>query len=417
MMFVCRPNRVRIPLDLGPVTVRDDASECALADTDLSAKALDEIWAATQALYRSGYHPMVSIALRRRGKLVLNRSLGHRIGAGPDERDAAELANPDTPVCLFSASKAISAMLAHKLVENGVIRLEDRVADYIPEYGVNGKHLTTVRELLAHRAGIPRIPMKRPDPEILFDWDGAVRLLAQAKPLMPTGTSQAYHAITAGYVIGELVRRASGRELRPLLRQWIAEPLGCRFMDFGIAQEHRGLVAHNAFTGRRPGLVLNTAARRVLGIEFERVAELSNADGFHNAIIPAGNIYASADEMCRFYQMMLDGGRWGERQLFTPETIAQATRPFGRLRIDRSLMLPMRFSAGFMLGESPIGMYGPNCPQAFGHLGFMSIYGWADPARDISVSILTTGKSVAIGSLVPVMRLLSAINRSCTPVA
>ncbi|MBL6750023.1 MAG: hypothetical protein ISP90_05840 [Nevskia sp.] len=93
--------------------------------------------------------------------------------------------------------------------------------------------------------------------------------------------------------------------------------------------------------------------------------------------------------------------------------MARAIRPVGRWSLDRMLMMPMRFSEGMMLGASPVGLFGPRCAQAFGHLGFMNILGWADPQRGVAAGLLTTGKALLGGHLLPLSRLLATIARRC----
>jgi CubicO group peptidase (beta-lactamase class C family) len=158
---------------------------------------------------------------------------------------------------------------------------------------------------------------------------------------------------------------------------------------------------------------LTVIARRILGASFEEVVDISNREGFLDSVIPAGNIYATADDLSRFYQMMLNQGEYEGNRVFKPETIAEATRPYGHITIDRTLLLPMRFSAGLMMGEWPVGLYGQDCANSYGHLGFLPILSWADPDRGVSASFLNTGKSLALPGLIAAMRVVFLINREC----
>ena len=128
-------------------------------------------------------------------------------------------------------------------------------------------------------------------------------------------------------------------------------------------------------------------------------------------------MHASADDLCRVFEMLLNDGNFEGTQVLTKHTVAQAKRPVGRIRRDRALHLPIRYSPGFMLGESPYGLFGPRCGQAFGHLGFVNILGWADPQRQISVALLNTGKTISPVGVVGLARVLGSIGRECTPVA
>ena len=411
-------NLVEVPRDLAGLTHFDPRVECAPQEADLAPQAVQQIWHAVETMYRTGLHPGIQLTIRRRGKVVLNRAIGHARGNGPGADDGGEkrLLRTDTPICLFSASKAITAMLAHRMVELGRLRLDDRVADHVPEYAAHGKGRTTVRELLAHRAGIPALPVRHIDPALLTDWDEVIRLLCAARPSAGLGQQQSYHAVTAGYIVGELVQRVSGRPLAQVLREEIAEPLGCRYLRYGMAPEDRDALASNHSTGPRLGFPLNRVARRALGMDFEALAPIANTDAFLSSVVPAANIHSTADESCRFYQMLLDEGRFGNRHVFQPETVREATRAVGRIQVDRTLLVPIRFAPGFILGERPFGLYGGNCPRAFGHLGFINIVCWADPARDLSVALLNTGKSMAARSIPSLGRVLWAIGHHCSPV-
>jgi CubicO group peptidase (beta-lactamase class C family) len=108
--------------------------------------------------------------------------------------------------------------------------------------------------------------------------------------------------------------------------------------------------------------------------------------------------------------MLLDGGRYGERQILTPHAVQRATREVAPHRFDRVLKLPLRCSAGMLLGGAPIGIYGPNTDEAFGHVGLINTFVWADPARELTVSLLTTGKPLLAHNLPQLMNVLKQIN-------
>lgn len=409
-------NYIAVARDLDSVTRIDGENECVPTQVGLTRGAIDAIWGAVQGFYRTATHPAITLALRRRGRLVMHRAIGHARGNEPGADGHQWIpATPQTPICLFSASKAITALLVHKLAEDARLSLDERVAHYIPEYAQRGKDRTTVRQLLSHRAGIPTVPVKNLDYRVIYDWDAVIQMLCAAKPFEATGERQAYHAITGGFILGELVRRVGGIGLHDALRQWIAEPLGCRTMTYGLPPELRSIAAPNVFTGPRPPWMLDLVSKRVLGAAFRDVVRISNEDAFLTQPIPAGNIFATADEAGRVFQMLLDGGSWQGRRLFKPETVAEIVRPVGKRQFDGMLVIPVRFSAGMMLGDGPVGLFGPSSRQAFGHIGFLNIVCWADPMRDISVAILNNGKTLAPSSLTRLARVISAICKACMP--
>lgn len=409
--------RVTVPEDLERVSTIDFPAECDPKDVGLEPIRVESVWNAVEDLYRSGLQPAMTLVIRRHGRIILKRGIGCISGNLHGDEGAPVPVHPDTPISLFSASKAISALLAHKLVELGKLKLEDHVAYHIPRFAAKGKERVTVRQLLSHRAGIPLLPIQDPDPDLLRHWDAIIDMLCAAAPADAKFQKQAYHALTAGFILGELVRRVSGRELPELLKEWIADPLGCKHLTYGLAPELRSQSPVNVFTGPRPMWPINTFAKRILGVSFENAVEFSNSDAFLSGVVPAGNIYASADDACRVFQMLLERGKFDGKRIFNADTVNEARRPVGGMQIDGMLRIPIRYSAGFMLGENPFGLYGPKCQQAFGHLGFISVLCWADPSRDLSVAFLNTGKSVSPTGVLRLARVLGAISRACPPVA
>jgi len=408
--------RVAVPDDLDDVVTIDRAAECDPKDVGLDPARVEAVWDAVEDLYRTGLQPAMTLCVRRQGRVVLKRAIGCLRGNLPGDEGPAVKLSPDAPISLFSASKAISALLVHKLAELNKLSLQDRVAEHIPKFAARGKERVTLRQLLAHRAGIPLLPVQEPDPDLLRHWDAIVDMLCAASPADAKFQKQAYHALTAGFILGEVVRRASGRELPELLREWIAQPLGATHLTYGLAPALREQAPRNVFTGPKVFWPINSIARRVLGVPFEQAAEASNSDAFLSGVVPAGNIYATADEASRVFQMLLDRGKWNGARVLQPQTVAEARRPVGPMQVDGMLRIPIRYSAGFMLGENPFGLYGPKCRQAFGHLGFIAVLCWADPSRELSVAFLNTGKTVSPTGVVRLARVLGAISRAFPPV-
>ena len=121
------------------------------------------------------------LCLRRNGKVVLDRAIGHARGNGPDDPPDAPkvLATPDTPFCVYSTSKAITAIVIHLLHERGALSIYDRVTDYIPEYAQHGKDETTIAHVLSHRAGVPTLPRKILDIENVSDRELIIETISE----------------------------------------------------------------------------------------------------------------------------------------------------------------------------------------------------------------------------------------------
>ncbi|MFH1885618.1 MAG: serine hydrolase domain-containing protein [Pseudomonadota bacterium] len=405
---------IRVPADLSPITQYDPARETDPRDVGLSPEAVSAVWSSVEGLYASGMHPAVIFCLRKAGKVILHRAIGHASGNGPSDPQGAPkvLARPETPVCLFSASKAVTAMMIHHLVEKGQVHLTDPVEHYIPEFGRKGKHRITIWQILAHQAGFPVIPGSGHPPDLLSDFAACTRLLCQAPPVSFPGHRTAYHAITGGFILGEIVRRVSGMDIRQYLAETVQKPMGMRFFNYGVDDGDMGLVAKNYDTGLPVVFPLSTYIHRILASTWSEAIEVTNTPEFLRAIVPAGNLVATADEACRFFQMLMNHGELDGVRVFDPLTVRRAVTPTGPGRIDRIILLPMRYSAGFMLGANPMGLYGPNTSHAFGHWGFVNIFCWADPDRDISVALLNTGKPFLGPHLWPHLKLLTAISKN-----
>lgn len=413
-----KTNTIPVPKNVGSVTHVAAKEEISPYDVSMTRDNVEAIWNSVESFYRTGLQPGMTMVIRRQGEIVLKRSIGHARGNPPpnhpDQDVDQVLMTPDTPICLFSASKAITAMLVHKLQEQGKLNLNDTIGTYIPEFACNGKENITIAQVLSHRAGVPQIPISNPHPSLLFKWDSVIDLINSGYTKRGNGSQQAYHAIVGGYILGELVQRITGASIEDNLAKYIAKPLGAKYLTYGLEKSQQHLAAYNYSTGAAPMFPINVLAKRALNIDFEKIASISNTSGFMNASIPAGNIYGTADEVSRFYQMMLDGGEFNGKRVFNPETIQLATRPAGPLTIDQTLMIPIRFSTGFMLGESVFSLFGVKAPKAYGHLGLINIVTWADPARDISVAFLNTGKSLDPRSVPALGKVLVSVSSNCS---
>ena len=409
--------KVKMPHDLALVLDRDSSGEAPASASSLSHDALESIWNDVEDLYRSGAYPGLGICVRRRGQVVLNRALGHAYGNGPLESPRARkrLLKVDDPICLFSASKAVTAVLTHMLAEDGGIDLDMPVARYLPAFGASGKQDTTIAEVLAHRGGFPtlNLPVGDLEPELLLDWDRVIKMICDAPPTPGRANKMSYHAVTGGFILAEIIQRVTGAPVQRYLDERLRKPLGMKYFRYGLEPQYRDRVALNYAAGTPVRFPVSRIVERALMAPMDRVIEVSNSAVFMDAVIPAGNIYSTAEELSRFYQLLLDGGVYNGRQVLKHETVQRAVRPASRISFDHTLNIPMRYSEGLMLGASPVGIFGPNTNGAFGHLGFMNILGWADPARDISVGLLVTGKAVLGSHLIPLVKLLTTISRQC----
>lgn len=391
--------RIRVPRDLDAVT--DIGPEDCAADGGVDQKAVDTMWGAVVDWYRAGVHPAMQVCVRRNGAVILNRAIGHAKGNGPrDGRESERVpATVDTPFCVYSTSKAITAFVVHKLCERGLLHTDDLVADYIPGYEKNGKHRITIGHVLAHRAAVPNLPRSALDLDNLGDRQYMNDILIDAAPFAKAGRYLAYHAVSGGFILGEVVHAVTGKDIREVLAEEFLDPLGFRWTNYGVAPEDVDTVARNYITGPPTAPPMSNVLSRALGVGVDKLVKLTNDPRFLTGIVPAANVVTNAWELTRFFEIMRCGGELDGVRVIETDTIRRALVERSHLEIDLSLVYPTRFSYGLMLGAQLVSLYGRDTQYAFGHLGFTNMLAWADPERAISVAVLNNGKPIVYPEL------------------
>ncbi len=406
----------RVPTSLDSISRIGD--EVRPRDVGATRRGVDEVVAAFEALYRTGLYPAMQLCVRRDGGRVIHRAIGHargnEPGADPDaDKVPVEL---DTPFCVYSASKAITAMAIHKLDEERLLHIDDRVSDYIPEFGVGGKQWITIRHVVGHRAGIPQMPPEAMDLDLLTDREAIVKIMCEAPRLSRPGRRLAYHAISGGFLLGEVVRRAAGEDLRSYLGREICKPLGFRWMNYGVRAKDVGRVGRDSVTGLPLGRVLSQLSESVLGTSFENAVEMAGDPRFLRGIVPSANICSNADELSAFYQCLLQEGELDGVRVFEPRTIHRATAEQSYWEIDLTLGIPLRHGLGFMLGSEGLSPWGLGASRAFGHVGLTNVFSWADPERRLAVALITSGKPVLTPEVVRLASLINTIGTVFGPI-
>lgn len=406
------PTKIKV-FDPEEVTTRShrevDPRAVGLRPPDVEA-----IWNAVVYYYKLGLHPALAICIRRRGEVVLDRAIGHARGNAPDDPEGAPLvkATPKTLYNFYSGSKAVTAMLIHLLHEREQLHVDEPVSTFIPEFAKKRKHNITIRDVLTHRAGIPAIPSQAANLDLLGRTEDMVAEFCEMEPTFSPGGAPAYHAVTGGFILAEVIRRVTGEDLRTFHRFHLRGPLGMRHFDYGVPTELLDQVAIEAFTGPKPTWPGKDLIERAFGLSMRELVTFGNDDRFRTAVIPSGNIIATPEEISRFFEMLLCGGSYEGTRICEQRTVIRATEPqTPGGQVDRILMMPVVYSMGFMLGNRAFSFYGPRTAKAFGHLGFTNVLGWADPERDISVSFMNTGKPLLSARMVAwfnVMRVIGA---------
>ncbi|MGB5312544.1 MAG: serine hydrolase domain-containing protein [Polyangiales bacterium] len=360
----------------------------------LRIEDVEAIWSSVVRFYKTGLHPAIALCIRRRGEIILDRAIGHARGNSPQDPEGTPLikATPDTLYNFFSGSKSVTAMLIHLLQQEEQLHVDEPVATFIPEFAKRRKHNITIRDVLTHRAGIPATPEEAIDLDLLSKPDEIVRAFCELEPTHRPGSVQAYQAITSGFILGEIVRRVSGQDVQSFLTARIREPMQMKHFKYGVSRDQLDRVAIDAFTGPTPTWPYKNLVKVAFGASMRELVDMSNDPRFRTAVVPAANIIATPEEISRFFEMLLCGGTYEDRRIFDQRTVFRATEPQVTGQVDRVLMMPIPLSMGFMLGLQSFGFYGPRTANAYGHLGFTNVLGWADPDRDISVAFMNTGK-------------------------
>ncbi|MEV4383373.1 serine hydrolase domain-containing protein [Streptosporangium sp. NPDC049644] len=301
----------------------------------------------------------------------------------------------DTLQVVYSTTKGVTAACAHLLAQRGELDLDAPVADYWPEFAANGKDGIPVRWLLTHQAGLPVIDHPITPAEAIA-WDPMVTALAAQRPSWEPGTEHGYHGLTYGWLVGEVVRRVSGRSLGAFLAEEIAAPLG---LDLWIglpeAERHRvsRIIAAVPDVEALAGIDLDALpgpAREVMAAYADptslTVRSMSiikppldhNDPDEQSAEMPSTNGICTARALARFYAALI--GEVDGHRILAPGTLAAATaEQVGG--IDRILRVPVRIGTGFGLPTPDAFWYSPT---AFGFPGLGGSLGFADPATGLA---------------------------------
>jgi CubicO group peptidase (beta-lactamase class C family) len=343
--------------------------------------------------FESGKEVGASIAFTLHGEPVVDLWGGFvgKKGTPEAEREWQR----DTLVNTYSTTKGMTAICAHRLVEAGKIDLDAPVVTYWPEFGAKGKEEIPVRWLLSHQAGLPAIRKEMP-PESLFDWDAMCQALAETEPWWTPGTKHGYHPLTFGHLVGEVIRRASGRTVGQMFREDVAEPLEADFhIGLDASEDDRvadiiGTLAPPKSAPGEPKVTIKgpladfmrdmTDPTTMVGRAFNNPhmkPTTVNSREWRAAEIPAANGHGTASALARVYGVLANGGAVDGVRILEADSIVRA-RTEQASGPDATLGgMPMRYGLGFML-RSDFMPLSPS-PNAFGHPGAGGSIGLADP--------------------------------------
>ena len=345
--------------------------------------------AALTEVLTSGFEVGAALAVYLDGEPVID------LWGGYADAERSRPWRRDTIVNLYSVGKAISAVCLLRLADAGLVELDAPVARYWPEFAQANKARLPVRYLLTHQAALPAVA--RPLPSGSWrSWDTIADALAAQAPWWELGAGHGYHVNTQGFLIGELVRRVTGKPFGAYLRESITEPANVDFfVGFGPELDARCadvLPIRPSPEAAEPQRQLAVDPRGLDGPllmrynAYRNPPEISgmgviNTREWRAAELPSTNGHGNARAVARFYSALAGDGRLDGVQLLSPETIARASAEhvYGD---DIVLQRPTRFGLGFQLTMAERRL-GPS-PRAFGHFGAGGSLGFADPDRRLA---------------------------------
>jgi CubicO group peptidase (beta-lactamase class C family) len=304
------------------------------------------------------------------------------------ERAPGEPMTADTLMLWLSSTKPVAAVALAQLWERGLLELDDPIARHVPEFAARGKDGITLRHALTHTGGFRLLSFGWPQ----ASWEEIIDNICRARPepRWEPGTRAGYHMSSSWFILGEVVRRVDGRHFRHYVRQEIFEPLGMDDSWVGMPR------ARFAAYGRRIGRMYGTeAAAAGDGPVVPR--------GWHRephvvGCSPGGNGYGPIRELGRFYEMLLSRGRLDGARILTPQSVEALTATHRVGMIDRTFRRKLDWGLGFIINSRHYGEdlvpygYGHHASRrTFGHSGFQSSTGFADPVHGLVVAAAVNG--------------------------
>jgi CubicO group peptidase (beta-lactamase class C family) len=310
------------------------------------------------------------------------------VWTGYADRRGTEYWTADTGTMVWSVSKGLASTVIHRLADRGLIDYDIPVAEYWPEFGANGKADITVRDVMRHRAGLSQL--NGVSKAELLDHQAMESRLAAASVNRILYGKPAYHALTYGWLMSGLARAVTGKGMRVLIREELAEPLNTDGLHLGRppadspTRAAQILVPQGTFSNP----VFNFVAPRVAALQYSGAfgsmyfpgmkAVVQGDIPFLDSEIPAANGVTTARSLAKMYAAIANGGRIDGAQFLSSELVAGLTgKP--SLSPDRNIFVPLNFHLGYHSLPFPPGLM-----PGFGHAGLAGSVGWADPSTGLS---------------------------------
>lgn len=324
----------------------------------------------------------IQVAVYRHGEQVVD------VVAGIAEPSTGRAVTPATPFYNFSIGKAAASTIAHMLAERGLFGYDTPVVDLWPEFGAHGKEKVTVRHVLSHTAGVPGIPLTT-TAEDLCDWDKMCAAIADEELWWEPGTKIGYHAYTFGYMVGEIVRRATGKRISQVLLEEVSGPLGVGdelYFGMPLSEQHR--LARLEDAPPDPDAMAAMASMpqdlpmfRAAPMTLMPTADLGNRPDILAADIPAGG-KTSARAIARMYAGLLD--EVDGVRLISPERLREVTT-VAASGIDAVFGMPTTWGLGYSIGR--LGSTAEATASSFGVGGAGGSFAYGDTGTGIAFAM------------------------------
>ena len=297
---------------------------------------------AIERLVESGAERGLQVAVYRHGEQVVEAV------AGVADPTTGRPVTSDTLFFSYSIGKGVASAVVHVLAERGALDYDMRIVELWPEFGAHGKESATVRHALSQSLGVPGLP-----PEVtvedLCDWEKMCAIIAAAEPWWEPGTRIGYHAVTFGYVVGEIVRRATGKPISQVLREEVAGPLGIAdelFFAVPKPEQHRMAQLEDA-EGNEEMFGELPEDSPILKLGPDLTAEHANRADVRGANIPAGGT-VTARAVARMYAALL--GEVDGVRLISPERLREASA-VAMSGTDEIFGFPTSWGLGYSIGQ------------------------------------------------------------------
>lgn len=329
------------------------------------------------ANFASGQEIGACAAATRDGEIVVDLWGGFR------DRALTRPWEEDTLVCMMSVNKAVVATCVARAVEQGHFRHDDPVAKHWPEFSAAGKGDVLVQWLLDHRAGLPVVEPRLPRGTI-YDREAMTRALAAMAPLWPPGEQAGYHILTQGFLLGEVIRRTTGKGVGDYFRDEIASPMDLDYHNGLPETEHERCAEYCMVLG---GTILDEAAKDPNGWQGRAWAQLKDGEDFNSpewrsAEISSANGHGNARAIARLMGALANEGCFDGFEVLRPESVERMRAEQHNLK-EVVMQRPYHQASGVLLNSPPICFQGPN-PRSFGHHGVGGSIGIADPENRLS---------------------------------